>query len=300
MVAYAPERETTGTRHQFAAAALMALVAVATLYMGAETQQRVAQLFQSTVLRPFIWTQETLVQARIRADQIEQLQSEVDSLTAVVSTQAALSDENRSLRDLLGLAERASPTWLTATVIRPGTPGSESMFIVDVGRQDGVEPYAPVVSAHGLVGRILEVREREAIGMDWTFPDFRASGMLEDGSAYGMVENVRREFREEDRLILNGTAYHENLPRGARVITSGLGGVFPRGIPIGQIDETAEVQGTWRKSYWMRPFVAPGGVTHVLVAGSGTPSDVTGLWQADSAEVGDGSGVAPTVGGPPR
>jgi len=159
------------------------------------------------------------------------------------------------------------------------------MFIVDKGREDGVEVYAPVINAHGLVGRILEVRARSAVGMDWTNPDFRASAMLEDGSAYGMVENRRGEFREDDRLVLNGTAYYEDLDPGARVLTSGLGGVFPRGIPIGLIDETAEEEGTWRKSYWMRPSVEPASVTHVLVAGVDAPGEVTDLWPGDGAVI---------------
>lgn len=285
-MAYAPERETNGTR-QVAIAAGVALLALATLYVSDDAQQRITQSFQATVLRPFIWTQETLAQARIRADQIDYLQSEVDSLTAVVSTQAALVDENRSLRDLLGLSERAGPSYLRATLLRPGGTASESMFWVDKGEDDGVAVYAAVVSAHGLVGRILEVRARSAVGMDWTNPDFRASAMLEDGSAYGMVENSRGEFREDDRLVLNGTAYHENLARGARVLTSGLGGTFPRGIPIGLIDETAEVQGTWRKSYWMRPSVEPASVTHVLIAGLDAPADLEGLWPGDTIAASD-------------
>jgi rod shape-determining protein MreC len=263
-------------------AAGLALLAIATLYVGDDTQQRITQAFQASVLRPFIWTQETLAQARIRADQIDYLQSDVDSLTAVLSTQAALVDENRSLRDLLGLSERAGPAFLRATLIRPGGTASESMFWVDKGEEDGMEVYAAVINAHGLVGRILEVRAHTAVGMDWTHPDFRASAMLEDGSVYGMVENARGQFREDDRLLLNGTAYHENLARGAPVLTSGLGGTFPRGIPIGLIDETAEEQGTWRKSYWMRPSVEPASVTHVLVAAVDSPGDVANLWPSDT------------------
>lgn len=282
-MAYVPE-ETNGKRHQTPLTIGFALLAIATLYLGPEAQQRIGQVFQASMLRPFIWTQETLAQTRMRADQIESLQADVDSLTAVMSTQAALADENRRLHELLGLSERAGASYLTATVIRPGTPGSESLSFVDVGRRDGVGLYSPVVSAQGLVGRIREVRERDAIAMDWTHPDFRVNAMLEDGSAYGMVENVRLEFREQDRLILNGTAYHESLPRGARVLTSGLGGTYPRGIPIGVIDETADVEGSWQKSYWLRPFVEPGSVTHVLVAVMDAPADVTGLWQPDSLE----------------
>lgn len=277
MSAYAPEPERTGSRHQVVLASGFALVAVASLYIGPVAEQRIAGVLQASVLRPFIWTQETLAQSRLRAGQMDVLRAQLDSLTAVLSTQAAVADENRSLRDLLGLAERATPSYRSAAVIRPGTPGSESMFIVDVGRREGVELYAPVINAQGLVGVIREVRASNAVGMDWTHPDFRASAMLEDGTAYGMVENARRAFREEDRLVLNGTAYHENLPRGARVLTSGLG-VFPRGIPIGTVDETADVQGAWRKSYWMRPSVDPASATHVLVAVTGSPADLTDLW----------------------
>lgn len=295
MAAYAPEREKSGSGHQVVIAAAIGILAVATLYLGGDAQQRVAQVFQSTLLRPFIWTQETLQQARMRADQIDVLQAEVDSLTAELSTQSAVSAENGELRELLGLAERATPAYVRATLIRPGTPGSESMFIVDVGSEDGVQMYAPVVSARGLLGTIREVRARSAVGMDWTHPDFRASAMIEDGSAAGMVENVRGEFREEDRLVLTGTAYHENLPVGSLVLTAGLG-TYPRGIPIGRIDGTSEVEGGWRKSYWLRPTVDPSLVTHVLVATRTASRDALDLWSADSLS----ADSAELEGGPGR
>jgi cell shape-determining protein MreC len=139
-VAYVPERETSGTGRQWVVAGAFAITAIASLYLAEDTQQRIAQTFQGSVLRPFIWTQETLTQTRMRADQIAILQEEVDALTAIVSTQGALADENRSLRDLLGLVERAGPEFLRATVIRlrPGAAGSESTFLVDVGSNDGV------------------------------------------------------------------------------------------------------------------------------------------------------------------
>jgi rod shape-determining protein MreC len=119
--------------------------------------------------------------------------------------------------------------------------------------------------------------------------------MLADGGMFGLVENVRGEFREDDRLMLNGTAYHERAAEGSLVVTSGLGGLMPRGIPVGRIDATAEVEGSWRKSYWLRPMVEPGGITHVLVESSGAEGeDLSGLWAADSTAVapapGDGNG----------
>jgi len=275
---YGPEREPRGLRRQVTAAVGIWILALSLPYLTEGAQQRLAFGLQATALLPFISTQRLLTEARARADQIEALQEELDTLTAEASTQAALADENRTLRELLGLAEHAGPAFLPATVLRPGTPGSESMFLVDVGSEQGVREGAPVVTARGLVGRIREVRAGSAVGMDWTHPDFRASAMVAEGTAFGIVQNVRGAFREEDRLMLNGTAYHETLASGARVVTSGLGGVFPRGIPIGSVESTAEVQGTWRKSYWLLPAVEPGSVTHVLVQGTAGGEDLSSLW----------------------
>ena len=281
MAVYGPERETQGGR-QVAFAAGVMLLALAMPNLSQGLQDQIASILQASALRPFLATQQRLTEVRASAERLERLQSELDSLTAVVSTQAALAEENRTLRDLLGLDERARSAFVAATILRAGTPGSESMFLVDVGYADGVREDASVVSAHGLVGVIQDVGERTARGIDWTSPDFYASAMLEDGTAFGIVENVRGASREQDRLKLNGIAYYETVPEGALVLTSGLGARYPRGIPIGSVEEVAETQGEWLRSYWLRPSVQPGSVTHVLVETVGGPDDLRDLWSADS------------------
>jgi rod shape-determining protein MreC len=264
------------------------VLALATPYLSVGLQEQIATTLQASALRPFIATQRRLTESRTNADRIGYLLSELDAVTARASTQAALVEENRTLRELLALAERTGPAFLPATILRPGTPGSESMFIVGVGHRDGVREGAPVVSARGLVGVIQDVLDRSARGIDWTHPDFRPSAMTEDGTTFGIVENVRGAFREQDRLLLNGTAYHEIVPLGTVVLTSGLGGVYPRGIPIGTIASLGETQGTWLRSYWLQPAVEPGSVTHVLVETLEAPDDLTDLWAADSVLAGAG------------
>jgi hypothetical protein len=86
-----------------------------------------------------------------------------------------------------------------------------------------------------------------------------------DGAVYGIVETRRGLFREEDRLLLSGTPYHTLLDPGTEIVTSGIGGVYPRGIPIGRVVEVAESEGGWTTSYWVEPFVSPGDMVQVLV-----------------------------------
>ncbi len=282
MPSYRSGPDSNGKRRDAAFAALVVALALATTYLSDPAQHGIAGLIQGSVLRPFIATQVQLSEARRRAGQVGLLTSQLDSLTAVLATQAALADENRTLRAMLGVAERAGPRFVPATVLRPGTPGSQSMFLVDVGSRDGIPEGAPVVAPHGLVGFIREVRASNSVGLDWSHPDFRASAMLADGTTYGILETRRGDFREDDRLVLNGTAYTATVPIGTPVLTSGLGGVFPRGIPVGKVEDVLDTEGAWRKSYWVRPMVEPGSVTHVLVLTEGSEGDISGVWPADS------------------
>lgn len=282
MPTYGNDSESKGGGRDLMVALLVLAAAFSTSFLAEPTQQGIARALQVSVLRPFISTQERLASARVGAVQTDSLQALIDSLSGALSTRSALVDENRTLRALLDIAERAGPSYLPATVLRPGTPGSESMFFVDLGSRDGIAQGAPVVSPEGLVGRIREVRRTNAVGIDWTHPDFRASAMLADGSVYGLVENRPGRFREEDRLLLNGIPYNEEVAEGALVVTSGLGGVFPRGIPIGRIQALADEEGEWRKSYWLSAMVHPGGATHVLVVRDDAGADITEVWAADS------------------
>jgi rod shape-determining protein MreC len=279
---YGTEPESNGRRRDLITAGVFLVVAFSTLFLSQPTQQTISTGLQVSVLRPFMGVQRRLAAARIRAAQADSMLARIDSLSEMLASHSALVDENRTLRGLLELSERAGPQYLPATVLRPGTPGSESMFIVDVGRRDGIRNNAPVVGPFGLVGVIREVREGDAVGMDWTHPDFRASAMLEDGSAFGLVERDPGDFREEDRLVLNGIPFNLEVVEGAMVVTSGLGGIYPRGIPIGRVGGQNDAEGEWRKSYWLEPVVQPGAATHVLVLTEGASPGVSGLWAPDS------------------
>ncbi len=212
----------------------------------------------------------------LRAESALRLQAQLDSLASVVASQAPLLEENRHLREALDLQARAPGTFLHANLIRPGTAGSESMFLLDVGADQGVQAGDPVLMRNGrigLVGQIREVTRSWAIGLDWSHPDFRASAMTADGETQGLVEPRRGEFRGGDRLLLYAVPYTERPDSGTLITTSGLGGVFPRGIPIGEVVELHQEVGRWRSEYWLRPVVETGSVIHVLVMRPGVSTD---------------------------
>lgn len=281
MPPFESDRYPSNGRRELVVSLVFVGLAGLALYLPQPAQERVAGVLRSTALAPFLAVQETLHQARVRQVEVAELQEALDAAVAALSAQRTLRDENERLRALLDLRERAGPHFRSASVIRPGTRGSESMFLLDVGRRDGVQVNDPVVVADGLVGVVREVSPNTSVAMDWTHPDFRVSAMTLGGEAYGLVEPRHGAFREEDRLLLNGVPYYTSLEPGTAVVTSGQGSVYPRGIPVGMVDELAEAEAGWRKGYWLVPSARPAAATHVLVitGEEGTPAtDVLDLW----------------------
>ncbi len=241
------------------------VLSVTTLYLPDASQDEVASLLRGSLLRPFVLAQEGLVRRSIHAEDTEVLQRRLDSLEVVIANSNTLAEENTTLRSLLLLSDRNPARYVAASVMRPGTPGSESMFLLDVGTERGVTDDSPVIMGQGLLGRVLEAQATSATAMDWTHPQFRASAMTVDGTVYGMVRASPGRFREADRLLLNGVPFHQELGPGVTLVTSGLGGLYPRGIRIGVVIEESGSQEGWQRSYWLRPSVSPGEATHVMV-----------------------------------
>lgn len=253
-------------------AAVFLMVALFLYLLPQHQQTPIRRAIRGSVLMPFIWAQTELVSRTARSTSLRQLRVERDSLLAVVAAQASLGEENRRLRELLGLRNRASRSFVPAELVRVGTPGGESSFLLDVGEEDGVVAGSPVIAAGGLLGVVWEVDATTSQAIDWSHPDFSVSAMTPDGQAYGIVESSRGRYRELDHLILVGAPFHSEVAEGTRVVTSGRGGLYPRGIVVGTVVQVVEVEDEdigWRKSYVVRPAVRPGGANLVLVGTAG-------------------------------
>jgi rod shape-determining protein MreC len=281
-------------RREGAIAAGLLVAALILLLLPDPYQASIRKTLQSSVLRPFLSAQLTLASRRARSADVGDIRAQRDSLVAVVSAQATLGEENRRLRELLRLHDRAGAAFVPAEVGHLGTGTAESTFMVNVGSADGVTVDSPVITAEGLVGKVFEVREHISQVMDWTHPDFRASVMTVDGQAMGIVQAQRDpEYRERDVLVITGAPFHTDLRPGQLVVTTGRGNIFPRGIPVGVVLAIDEADTGWRKTYLLRPMIRPEVVTSVLVGTAQARGDLSELW--GSARVPDALPAQPSA-----
>src|SRR5437773_2080739 len=204
-----------------------------------------------------------------------------DSAALAATFLPELRSENTRLRSLLGLGTRLSSGYVPAEVLHEPEPSSALTFIVSAGKNQGVKPLSAVVSPEGLVGIVSSVDAKTSVVVSWAHPEFRASAMAADGSVYGIVAPHGSEGPRIWLLELQGVAYRQLVPTGTTILTSGLGGVLPRGVPIGTVVGVAGEAEGWERAYLIRPAVHPAAVTHVMIlTGPPVRGDLRALFES--------------------
>ena len=180
-----------------------------------------------------IWVRtKGLFQGAAAAAENARLKRDIAALSMVVSDNERLEVENARLRDALGYARRLKGEWITAPVLSTGgaAAGAHQSLRVGKGSLAGVAEGQVVVVPEGLVGRVETVTPHTAEIILITDPSLKVSCLVEGASSRvtGILSGGT-----DDILILEHMTTGVVLPPRARVLTSGLGGVFPAGITVG-------------------------------------------------------------------
>jgi rod shape-determining protein MreC len=206
-----------------------------------------------------------------------------DSVSLQAMRALALESENDRLRRVLGLGGKLRWGFVPAEALHSGAVGDEYTLTLSAGANEGVRPFSPVVAPDGLVGMVQTVDPRMSIAIIWTHPDFRVSARAADRSAFGIVQAHEGSGSDRYLLELRGVPVRNEIKKGTLIVSSGLGGVYPEGIPIGTIIDTLRSDGYARK-YLLRPAVMPSDVLSVMVLQpQRASSGVAPVWAATVA-----------------
>lgn len=228
-------------------------------------RDRLAENMRETVLAPLIALQHQFEEFRTSRTRLEALTAQRDSATLATTFLPELRNENARLRRLLGLGQRLDWGYIPAEVLHQAEPSDPLVLLLSAGRRQGVRPLAGIVSPEGLLGVVNTVDAATSVGISWAHPEFRASAMAADESIFGIVGPHGAAGPDVWLLELRGVPYHERVRDGTLILTSGMGGVFPRGIPVGTVLGVASEAAGWERTYLVRPAVHPAAVSHVMI-----------------------------------
>lgn len=286
-------RSRTGTRTDLALLGAALALAFAALILPAAVRGRVQGSLRSGVAAPLVAAQAWAERGRQAIGDHGRLVTKVDSLALGSQSSAPLRAENERLRALLGLGQRLQWGFVATEVVQPPRGGDEHTVLLAAGSAAGVRPFSPLVVPEGLIGMVTTVDASSSTAILWTHPDFRASATTPDGVAFGIVAAHLGAGADRFLLEMRGVPFRSELTPGTLIVSSGLGNVFPRGIPIGVVlRETKTVEG-WARTYLIRPIVSPDAASAAMVLlPPRAAAGVTGAWSSATSSEGTQKGIA--------
>lgn len=239
---------TTGTYGIIAIAAAILVVIVFSRSLAVEAVYPMERMAYG--IRRVVWPRiKGAFNGPSYAAEAGRLRREVETLSMLAGEIERLERENAALRRSLGYAAREPEKWIAAPVLSDhgGAAGSESVIRVGRGSKDGVAEGAVVASPDGLVGIVADVTVHTCRILLLTDPTLQVACSIElpgDRVASGILAGG-----DGDKLAITHIRGLAVEPRLARVVSSGRGGVFPKGFVIGRIGEaSASESGEWSGS----------------------------------------------------
>jgi rod shape-determining protein MreC len=184
----------------------------------------------------------------------EALQVRVTQLEQELLAYRETAKENERLRRILNYKRQQDQYQMVVAAVTGKNPGNWfNVFTIDKGQLDGVAPNSAVMTPEGLVGRVIDTGPR------WS----KVRGVIDHLSAVSAIVERTRDtgiVRGNKGLSFeDGMARMVHLPMdsdivpGDRIITSGLGDIFPKGIYIGEVIEVIEERRDLYKTVIIRP-----------------------------------------------
>lgn len=146
-----------------------------------------------------------------------------------------LQTENNSLRDMLHLVPDAPVSYVAARVVSDAAGMFVRSVLVTAGVHDGVAKGQVALTGDGLVGRVGEVGQRSARILLLTDLNSEVPVMLENGQMRAILAG---DNSDQPKLLYLVNDAHPQI--GDRVVTSGSGGVFPPGLPVGVVSSIGD------------------------------------------------------------
>ncbi len=222
--------------------------------------------------------------AAMRA-RINELQTQLDELSNSRVRIRELESENTLLRQQLGYKQSNPDFDLVGAAVLERAPDLAHVIgqdpsnlvryiIVDQGSAEGVKPGMPVVTPQGLVGRVTATGAHWAKVLLITDPSSSVNAVVQSTRATGIVQGESGNLATNN-LVIKYVPQGEAIKTGDLILSSGMGGSFPKRLVIGQVSEVRKHDIELFQEATIKPAVDFTRLESVLILKKFTPSDIT-------------------------
>lgn len=170
----------------------------------------------------------------------ERLREQLAAATALETSLTELKQENDRLRRMLELREASDYELIAAEVIARDPSNWFKTITINKGSRQGIKQDMAVITTDGLIGSILSVAPNSAHVLLLTDERSAVSAVVQRSREPGEVGLIEKDPENPTALRMKNLPRDANIQPGDTIISSGLGGLFPKGLLIGYVSSTAE------------------------------------------------------------
>ena len=178
------------------------------------------------------------------------MKKELDSLKIENYLYQEMLAANQRLQQLLQFRNMSDQPVIAAQVIGRDPTGWFQSVIIDKGKNSGIKLNMPVVNAEGVVGKLVSVSDNYSKVLLIIDQNSSVDCIIQRSRDDGILKGLSSGVCKLD-YVLKSSDVHV----GDVVVTSGLGGIFPKGIPVGEVTDVEDPPGELFKDVRIRPAV---------------------------------------------
>lgn len=197
---------------------------------GVMTVTSPVRMLGSAVAAPFGALGNIAQNATASSETLSELKKRNEELTAQVAELSEAQETAERLEKLVGLKSTYSLESTAARIIGSTGDAWTDSVIIDKGSTSGFEVGMPVCSSGGVIGQIIEVSANTSTVRLITDDQSGVSAMIQGSRAQGVLQG-----QADGTLRLEYVVSDAEVATGDIVITSGIGGTFPKGLPLGTV-----------------------------------------------------------------
>lgn len=197
---------------------------------GVMTVTSPVRMLGSAVAAPFGALGNIAQNATASSETLSELKKRNEELTAQVAELSEAQETAERLEKLVGLKSTYSLESTAARIIGSTGDAWTDSVIIDKGSASGFEVGMPVCSSGGVIGQIIEVSANTSTVRLITDDQSGVSAMIQGSRAQGVLQG-----QADGTLRLEYVVSDVEVATGDIVITSGIGGTFPKGLPLGTV-----------------------------------------------------------------
>lgn len=252
---------------------LTVLISLMLLNSSNRQQHQVAQYLGKSIFFPAQFTVSQVTKIRNIFKENEELRNKLQVMETDYAKLKQFVNDSTELLQGRKYADTAAYNLIPAQAVVREPTFLYRTIVVNVGKNDGVEPYMPVVTTDGVVGKVIRVLDRSSLVHLVRKPDEFVSVIHPMTGAVGILnssgnDGIQVEYRKHKDLQINDTLF-----------TSGFGGIYPPGLPVAKIKEIKDAQNPLYNTVYVEPTVDFERLRHLFVVAVDT------RWQAYQMEL---------------